>query len=438
MLRSTTPDSSRRACESHRSGSRRVASTGRPGVKIALFSYEYPPETGFGGIGTYTWHHARGLAKLGHEVHVLAGAKEPTEMATTEQGGVVVHRFWADGAVMAGFHRLGAFKMWWSRQRLENAFSMLRGFSVLHRLHDFDVIEVPECGAEGALLIGKFDLPSVVRLHSPSRLIMPYYDVNRADLRLCGAVERRPLVRASALTACSQFVADEMTRELSGLGQPTVITNGLDLDWLDSMEGTIDVFERYDIPRDQPMILFSGRLERRKGVHLLPEIAAALLEKFKVSLVLAGDDLFGYAERKLLPFLSSRELKGSLHLLGSVPLNPVRQLLRKADVVLLPSLWENCPYSVLEAMGVGRAVVCSDQGGIPELIRDGVNGRLAAPNDAGSFVRVVEELIEDREQRDRLGAASRATIFARHDSTETARQTLHVYEALVGARADAM
>ena len=43
-------------------------------MKIALLSFEYPPETGFGGIGTYTWYQARALVKLGHQVHVLAGA----------------------------------------------------------------------------------------------------------------------------------------------------------------------------------------------------------------------------------------------------------------------------------------------------------------------------------------------------------------------------
>ena len=43
-------------------------------MRIALLSYEYPPETGFGGIGTYTWNQARALTKLGAEVHVLAGS----------------------------------------------------------------------------------------------------------------------------------------------------------------------------------------------------------------------------------------------------------------------------------------------------------------------------------------------------------------------------
>ena len=52
-------------------------------MKIALLSFEYPSETGFGGIGTYAWYHARALVKLGHQVHVLAGATAPTARTCT-------------------------------------------------------------------------------------------------------------------------------------------------------------------------------------------------------------------------------------------------------------------------------------------------------------------------------------------------------------------
>ena len=66
-------------------------------MKIGLLSFEYPPETGFGGIGTYTWYQARALAKLGHEVHVLAGATGETELTTSGHDGVTVHRFRSGG-----------------------------------------------------------------------------------------------------------------------------------------------------------------------------------------------------------------------------------------------------------------------------------------------------------------------------------------------------
>jgi glycogen(starch) synthase len=403
-------------------------------VKIALLSFEYPPETGFGGIGTYTWHHARALVKLGHDVHVLTGARETTKLRPVEQDGVRVYRFWAGGPVMRVFGRLGRFRLWWTRQRLQNAWSMYQGVSALHREHRYDVIEMPECGAEGALVTRLVKAPTVVRLHSPSRLIMPYYDVRRADIVLCSAIEQRALKGATALTACSRFVADEVTTELRVNRHISMIPNGLDVEWFDAATEPVDVHRKYGLPRRQLLIVFTGRMERRKGIHLCPEIASSILERFDVTFVLAGEDLFGYVANTLLPTLASRRLKGSIHWLGALPLPDVRQLVGAADVFLLPSLWENCPYSCLEAMAAGRAIVCADQGGMPELIQNGVNGLLAATGDAPSFVRQIEQLIGDAALRKQLGSNARETITRGHVDTQVARQTLDVYEDLVAGR----
>jgi glycosyltransferase involved in cell wall biosynthesis len=406
-------------------------------VKIALLSFEYPPETGFGGIGTYTWYHARALAKLGHEVHVLAGARRPTTLRSSEHDGVRVHRFWADGVAMRTFERLGAFRLWWTRQRLQNAWSMYQGISALHREHGYDVLEMPECGAEGALVTHLLKVPSVVRLHSPSRLIMQYYDVRRADILFCSLIEQRAFTHATGLTACSRFVAGEVRATLGVRRKIRSITNGLDLEWFDTASGDVDVFDKFELPRRRLTIVFTGRMERRKGVHLLTDIASSILDRFDVTFVLAGDDLFGYVAGTLLPALASRSLRGSIHWLGALGMTEVRQLVRQADIVLLPSLWENCPYSCLEAMAAGRAVVCADQGGMPELIQDGVSGLLAAPGEAVSFIRRIEQLIEDPALRTQLGRAARAAIEQRHGDTHVARQALDVYHDLVSARSAA-
>ena len=390
-----------------------VAQRQEPPLKVGLLSFEYPPETGFGGIGTYTWHHARALTALGHEVHVLAGARESTALRTEVHDGVHVHRFWATGRTMRTFDRLGAFRLWWTRQRLQNAWSMYRGIAALHCAHHFDVLEMPECGAEGALVTRLLGVPSVVRLHSPARLIMGAYDVRPVDITLCSTIEQRGINRATALTSCSQFLADEVAREL-GVRRPiSVITNGLDVDWFDATAERIDVHAKFGLPRRALTIVFTGRMERRKGIHLMPEIAASLLARFDVSLVLAGADLFGYVANTLLPGLAGRPLKGSIHWVGALPLGDLRSLVSAADIFLLPSTWENCPYSCLEAMAGGKAIVCANQGGMPELIQDGVNGLLATCDDAPSFTAQLERLIGDAALRQRLGSAARQTIVRR-------------------------
>jgi glycosyltransferase involved in cell wall biosynthesis len=123
--------------------------------------------------------------------------------------------------------------------------------------------------------------------------------------------------------------------------------------------------------------------------------------------------------------------------LGKLDAAEVRGCLRQADVFLIPSLWENCPYACLEAMAAGRAIVSSDAGGLPELIRDGENGLVAPREDVAAYVRCVERLIEDRRLRERLGEAARRTVAEAHGDVRIAEVTVSYYRAvLAGGRED--
>jgi glycosyltransferase involved in cell wall biosynthesis len=392
-------------------------------MKIGLLSFEYPPETGFGGIGTYTWYHARALARLGHEVHVLAGLKEKSELVTREHNGVVVHRYRPGGRLMSAFDNLGRWKWWWTRQRLENGWSMYLALKELMRRHKFDILEMPECGAEGYLINPFLKIPTVVRLHSPSRLIMPFYDVRQSDVTMCSFLEQRGILNATALTSCSGFLGDEV-RSKMGIRKPiSVIPNGIDLNLFDEAP-TVDIAAKYNLP-DKIRIFFAGRMERRKGIHLCSAIAESILRKHDVAFVFAGQDLFGYMADTLL---KSQELRGSVHYLGKLDLDELRSCVRASDIFMLPSLWENCPYSCLEAMAAGRAIVSSDQGGMPELIQHGVNGLLAKSESPESFSKQIEALILDEKLRRRLGSEARRTIEQRYTDDRIARMTIEVYQ----------
>ena len=399
-------------------------------MNIGLLSFEYPPETGFGGIGTYTWYQARALARLGHEVHVLAGLKQKSPLCTREEETITVHRYRPGGTAMQAFHALGRWKCWWTRQRLENGWSMYRAFQALQRRYRFDVIEMPECGAEGLLINSLVDVPTIVRFHSPSRLIMPFYDVPRADVGMCSWLEQRAIGRATALTSCSTFLAGEV-REKMGVRNPVrVIPNGIDLALFDE-EDLVDVAAKYGLPKGKVTIFFAGRMERRKGIHLCGAIAASVLRDYDVAFVFAGQDLFGYMSETLLPSLQNQPLKGSIHYVGKLNLAEIRSFVRTADIFLLPSLWENCPYSCLEAMAAGRAIVASDQGGVPELIEHGSNGLLAKPGDPDSFVQQLRLLVEDQEMQRRLGDAARRTVQQKFTDDRVARLTAEFYGGVV-------
>lgn len=396
-------------------------------MKIALLSYEYPPETGFGGIGTYTWYQARALARLGHEVHVLAGAVDATALRTTEHDGVTVHRYRAAGRVMRAFGGLGSRRLWWTRNRLETAWSMLHGLRRLEREHRFDVIEMPECGGEGLLVNRWARGRTLVRFHSPAELIMPFYDVVPSDIRWCSRVERSAMNAAHAFTSCSHFLAGEV-RDKLGVRRPiSVIHNGIDVGLFDAAD-QVDFRARFGLPADRPLVFFSGRMEPRKGVHLLPDIASALLERHEVALVLAGDDLFHHVRDTVLPALEGRRLRGSIHALGRITPTEIRSGLCQSEVFLLPSLWENCPYSCLEAMAAGRAIVATNQGGVPELIDDQVNGLLAVSGDPASYLAQLDRVLVDADLRARLGAAARESVLQRFTDIQMAEASLRAYE----------
>lgn len=401
-------------------------------MKIALLSFEYPPETGFGGIGTYTWYQARALVKLGHEVHVLAGAADPSDLRMQEHDGVQVFRFRSHGLLMRGFRSLGALRLWWTQNRLENALSMYRGLATLRQQHRYDIIEMPECGAEGALVNNLMRETTLIRFHSPARLIMPYYDVPRTDIALCSLAEQLGLYGARHYSSCSQFVAGEVRQKLHLRRPVHVIPNGIDVELFDAAP-QVDFRRTFDIPRERLMILFSGRLEPRKGIQFCKEIVSSILARYEVAWMFAGQDLFGYMANDLLPYLQAQKLRGSVHYLGRLDLTQVRSCLRQTDIFFLPSLWENCPYACLEAMAAGRAIISSDQGGMPELIRDGENGLLARNAEPASYVASLERLIEDAALRERLGRAARRSIEASYTDLHIARRSADYYGECVAS-----
>ena len=400
-------------------------------MKIALLSFEYPAETGFGGIGTYAWYQARALAKLGHEVHVIAGATEQTALRSSVHDGVTVFRYRCGGKLLSLFSAvLGAGKLWWTRNRIETAVSMYTAMKILGKDHKYDIIEMPECGAEGLLVNLLCPGPKVVRFHSPSLLIMRFYDVVRADILLTAFCEQIAIRQANHFTSCSNFLARQVAVKMAVRAPIKVIGNGIDLELFDG-EDSIDIRGKYGIPRDDVMIFFSGRMEKRKGIHLCREIVVAVLSKHRVSFVFAGQDLFGYMKEIMLPGLTDSGRAGAVHYLGKLDQVEIRACLRTSDIFLMPSLWENCPYSCLEAMAAQTAVISANQGGMPEIIQHRQNGLLAVSEDPQDFISCIEALLVDRELREYLGKAGRATIENRFSDIAIAKQSVQFYQSML-------
>jgi glycosyltransferase involved in cell wall biosynthesis len=105
-----------------------------------------------------------------------------------------------------------------------------------------------------------------------------------------------------------------------------------------------------------------------------------------------------------------------------------------ASVAVVPSLWpEPCPLVVLEAMGAGTPVVASAIGGLPELVRDGVDGILVPPGDVQALRSAVTRLLADDGLRERLGGQGRAHA-ATFAPSVVIPQVVAVYRDVIAAR----
>jgi glycosyltransferase involved in cell wall biosynthesis len=109
----------------------------------------------------------------------------------------------------------------------------------------------------------------------------------------------------------------------------------------------------------------------------------------------------------------------------------IARLLEGTSVFVLPSLIENSPNSVAEAMCAGLPVVATNVGGIPSMVDDGVTGILVPPRDVGALSSAVIRLLEDRPLRQKIGAAAKERGRRLHAPGVVAQQSVETYREIL-------
>ena len=118
----------------------------------------------------------------------------------------------------------------------------------------------------------------------------------------------------------------------------------------------------------------------------------------------------GPLESKLKELASELGVADQAHFLGYCELEAVRALLQGCSFFVLPSRSEPFGIVILEAMAVGKAVVATRVGGIPEFVSDGENGILVEPDDPQALAEALCKVAGDPALRERLGKAGQATV----------------------------
>lgn len=362
-------------------------------MRVCLVTREYPKLTAYsGGIGTQFATLAPELARQGHDTHVIVPADAYPAKREGEYDGVVAHFV--------------------PRARLGWSFAVK---DALRAAGQFDVVFAPEWSGDAWWYSRDKSMgPLVTNLTTSLDQILSLnrqWQRNPKQRILHGIQARRERAqteRSDALIACSHAIrrwAGELW-ELEDV--PTaVIPNMVDIELIRSLgAGTAELPEDHG----RPLIAFSGRLEIRKGVHVLVEAMRGVWEAFpEAELVLCGNDApwrSGSMRDHLLELARTRARQ--LRFMGNLPPERLYPTLRQADVVVLPSLWENFSLAALESLTLARPLVATRSGGFEEMIAHGENGILVAPTDAAALARALVDLLSDEPKRARLGAAGAA------------------------------
>ena len=205
------------------------------------------------------------------------------------------------------------------------------------------------------------------------------------------------------------------------------IPNGIDLTaGDDDGRPPVEIRHLLGLAADAPVVGFVGRLVPQKSPEIVIE-AGALIHRDRpdVRTVMIGS---GPGEDDVRGLIRERGLTGSVHLIPYLP--GAARVMDQFDVLLLPSLYEGCPYTVLEAMRAGTPVVLSDAVGNRDLVVDGVTGRLVRQGHAEETAAALLDVVNDPDAARRRAQAAEAGLAERHDVRLTAAATAAVYAGL--------
>jgi len=231
------------------------------------------------------------------------------------------------------------------------------------------------------------------------------------------------LVRATAVTGCSQMVLDDLHARFGGPGG-VVVHNGVDLDEaVLPMAGDASTLHGGSAGTEGAIAAI-GRLEWIKGFDLLIRAFALAALDPEMHLVIGGD---GAQQSSLTALASELGVADRVVLPGRLSRAEVAAVIGRAGVVVVPSRHEAFGITVLEAWRAGRPVIATSRGGPREFVTHGVDGLLVDPEDVAGLARSLVRVVNDQQLAERLGRAGAGSVV-----DYTWKRTVDSYERIYG------
>ncbi len=383
-------------------------------MRVLMLSWEYPPQS-VGGLARHVQDLATAMVALGYEIHVLTrGAEEAPYYEECE--GVKIHRVHQMPLQVPDFLN-------WVNQL--NLALIEKGVKILNQ-GEFEMIHGHDwlVAYTARVLKHSFKMPLVSTIHATEA--GRNQGLHSKLQNYINSIEWFLTYESWRVIVCSKHMENEV-RGLFGLPTDKVvrIPNGVY-----AKKFAVDSVVYEDglhklVQEHEQLIFFVGRLVREKGVHTLVEAFPMIARNNPAAkVIIAGT---GPMEAQLRHQINCLGLHDRVILAGYVDDRLLKQLYKRADVAVFPSLYEPFGIVALEAMVTNTPVVVADIGGLGEIVEHGRIGLKFYPGNARSLADQVNGILRDRGFAENLSEKARKHVAEQYDWSSIAKKTWMVY-----------
>ncbi len=391
-------------------------------MKICLLTAGYPPENSEG-IARQRFTLATELVNLGHEVHVLTfGSKNEN----VSEHGVWVHRINLHNKKNSFLPKYPELDT-----SLTKSQALYEGINLITKQNNLDIIDIPLWAGQGIVAQQNRPSPIVIWLQTTTAQVINIQGRTPCNAELAQIeLENLSLQLANGVLGDSQSIIDEVKKDYR---LKPDIPIGIAHLGLSSLQPQPKKTKHKNITA-----LIVGRLEKRKGTHLLYQIIPQLLTNHpELCFRFIGRDnsqsdgyTISYPEyfRKEFPQFEERVFFD-----GYVSEQEIQQKYNQADFVLIPSLYESFGLVYLEAMRAKLPIVTFKSGAAVEIFRqDEQDGALLVEQgDLDGYARAIERLINEPALRETLAQAGAERFEAEFGAKKMAQTTAEFYESII-------
>jgi glycogen(starch) synthase len=411
-------------------------------LKIGFFVWEYPPKI-VGGLGTYAEYITKEFVELGHDVTVFT--LNEGDLKTKENlNGVEVHRpMIADASNVFPMFVTEDLRKWGTNIRLFNdifIYNILSATKLINQLikkenEKFDIVCVHDwlSSIAGIIVKNETETPVVFHVHSTE-----WGRSGDQGSEVVSHLELMTAQLADRIITVSNAMRDDLIRHGWSEQKISVVWNGVDPEQYNPDKRDIDDIEKirdkYNIEKDENVLLFLGRLTWVKAVRNLIQAMPLILKEYpKTKLIILGKgeeqkdivetaNRLGIEDRIIYRFEFVPEEERILHYAAS-------------DVCIFPSTYEPFGIVSLEAMSMAKPVVVGAHGVVgfrEQVVSSGPdqNGIHINGEDPADIAWGVKEVLKDPERAKMWGENGRKRVLQYFTWRKVAEQTLQIYQTL--------